>query len=169
MRNTNPVWKGLLLLVVAGAIGYGIGLVLDLLVSGAINTSGPVGAAFAILFAVTAFFFGVYGYRGITRGLVYQVVGTLIGALLITGIRALMGLDIIFGVYLFSEPAWVVGGLVGVGDRAVRVATRTAHGVAAVSWTVRARTPRRYPEPGTGRRWCIRNGDGALAPVACAR
>ena len=114
MRNINPAWKGLLLLVVVGAIGYGIGLMLDLLVSGSVNTSGPVGAAFAILFAVTAFFFGVYGYRGITRGLVYQVVGILVGALLITGIRALMGLDSIFGVYFFSEPAWVVGGVVGV-------------------------------------------------------
>ena len=114
MRNTNPVWKGLLLLVVAGAIGYGIGLGMDLLISGAPNTSGPVGAAFALLFSVTAFFFGVYGYRGITRGLVWQVVGTLAGALLITGIRALMGLDNLFGVYLFSEPAWVFGAFVGV-------------------------------------------------------
>src|SRR5215211_3760872 len=114
MRNTNPVAKGLLLLVIAGAVGYGIGLVLDMLVSGAINTSGPVGAAFAILFAVTAFFFGVYGYRGITRGLVYQVVGTVLGALLVTGLRALAGSDNIFGVYFFSEPAWVVGGVVGV-------------------------------------------------------
>ena len=113
MRNTNPVWKGLLFLVVAGAVGYGIGLGLDALISGALNTSGPVGAAFAILFAVTAFFFGIYGYRGITRGLVYQVVGTMLGALLITGIRALMGLDNIFGVYFFSEPAWVFGGVVG--------------------------------------------------------
>jgi cytochrome c oxidase subunit 1 len=114
MKNINPVWKGLLLLVVAGAVGYGLGLVLDMLVSGAINTSGPVGAAFAILFAVTAFFFGVYGYRGITRGLVYQIIGTLAGALLVTGIRALMGLENIFGVYLFSEPAWVLGGFIGV-------------------------------------------------------
>ena len=114
MRRINPVWKGLLLMAIAGAIGYGIGLVLDLLISGAINTSGPVGSAFAILFAVTAFFLGVYGYRGITRGLVWQVAGTLLGALLITGIRALMGSDNIFGVYLFSEPAWVFGALVGV-------------------------------------------------------
>lgn len=113
MRNISPVWKGLLLLIVAGAIGYGIGLGLDALISGSINTSGPVGAAFALLFAVTAFFFGIYGYRGITRGLVYQVIGTLVGALLITGLRALMGLDNIFGVYFFSEPAWVLGGVVG--------------------------------------------------------
>ena len=114
MRKINPVWRGLLLLVIAGAIGYGIGLGLDMLVSGAINTSGPVGSAFAILFAVTAFFFGIYGYRGITRGLVWQVVGTFLGALLVTGLRALAGSDNIFGVYFFSEPAWVLGGVVGV-------------------------------------------------------
>jgi cytochrome c oxidase subunit I len=114
MRNINPIWKGLLLLLVAGAIGYAIGLGLDLLVSGGVNTSGPVGAAFALLFGVTAFFFGVYGYRGITRGLVWQVVGTLLGGFLITGIRALMGSDDIFGIYFFSEPAWVFGVLVGV-------------------------------------------------------
>ena len=70
MRNTNPVWRGLLLLVVAGAIGYGIGMGLDALISGALNPSGPVGDAFAILFAVTAFFFGVYGYSGIKSGIV---------------------------------------------------------------------------------------------------
>jgi cytochrome c oxidase subunit 1 len=114
MRNTNPVRNGLLLLVLAGVIGYGIGLGLDLLVSGSLNFNGSVGAAFAVLLAVTAFFFGVYGYRGITRGLVWQVVGTLLGGLFITGIRALMGSDNIFGVYFFSEPAWVFGALVGI-------------------------------------------------------
>ena len=96
------------------AVNAGIGLIWRIKLSEIVaRASAPVGAAFAILFAVTAFFFGVYGYRGITRGLVYQVVGTLVGALLITGIRALMGLDSIFGVYFFSEPAWVVGGVVG--------------------------------------------------------
>jgi cytochrome c oxidase subunit 1 len=114
MRNTNPVWKGLALLVVAGAVGYGIGLGIDLLVSGSLNFNGSVAAAFAILFAVTAFFFGVYGYRGITRGLVWQVLGTVLGGLFVTGIRALMGSDNIFGTFFFSEPAWVVGAVVGV-------------------------------------------------------
>ena len=114
MRKSNPVGKGLLLLVIAGAVGYGIGLGLDLLITGTVNYAGSVSAAFALLFAVTAFFFGLYGYRGITRGLVFQVVGTFLGALLISGIRALMGSDNIFGTYLFSEPAWVFGALVGV-------------------------------------------------------
>jgi cytochrome c oxidase subunit 1 len=113
MRRSNSVWSALLLLLLGGAIGYGIGLGIDMLVSGTLNFSGSVAAAFALLIGVSAFFFGLYGYRGITRGLVWQVVGTLLGGLLITGIRAAMGLDT-FGVFLFSEPAWVVGALVGV-------------------------------------------------------
>jgi cytochrome c oxidase subunit 1 len=114
MRNINPVWKGLVLLVLAGAVGYGIGLVIDLLVSGSLNFNGSVAAAFALLFAVTAFFFGIYGYRGITRGLVWQVLGTILGGFFVMGIRALMGSDNIFGAFFFSEPAWVFGGVVGV-------------------------------------------------------
>ena len=87
---------------------------IDVLVSRALNFSGSVPSAFALLLAVTAFFFGLYGYRGITRGLVWQVTGTLLGGLLITGIRALLGRTDIFGSFFFSEPAWVFGALVGV-------------------------------------------------------
>ena len=114
MRTRHPVYFGLLLLVLGGIIGYGIGLGIDLLVSGALNYNGSVASAFALLIAVSAFFFGLYGYRGITRGLVWQVIGTLAGGLLITGIRAAMGLKTVFGPFFFSEPAWVFGALVGV-------------------------------------------------------
>ena len=114
MRNTNPVAKALLLLLLGGAVGYAIGVGLDLLVTQTLNLSGSVGAAFAILFAFTAFFFGLYGYRGITRGLVWQVVGMLLGALFITGLRALRGSTDVFGPFFFSEPAWVFGALTGV-------------------------------------------------------
>lgn len=99
-------------LLIAGVVGYGVGLGLDLLVTGRPHFSGSVPSAFTILFAFTAFFFGIYGYRGITRGLVFQVVGTLVGGFIITGIRALMGLSL-FGGFFFTEPAWVLGGVVG--------------------------------------------------------
>jgi len=118
MIKKNTVGSGLLLLLIAGVVGYGIGFGLDALVSG--NTprlAASVPSAFALLFAVSAFFFGLYGYRGITRGLTWQVVGTLAGALLVTGLRLLMGLkgnDILEAKFFFSEPAWVFGGLVGV-------------------------------------------------------
>ena len=113
MRKRNPVLTGLLLLVVGGAIGYGIGLGIDSLVTGALNYSGSVASAFALLLAVTSFFFGVYGYRGITRGLVFQVIGTLLGGFFVTGIRALTGAQL-FGAFFFTEPAWVFGAFAGV-------------------------------------------------------
>src|SRR5512138_3186399 len=113
MSKTHPVWSGLLLLVIGGLVGYGIGLGLDWLVSGSLNFSGSVASAFAVLLAVTAFFLGAYGYRGITRGLAWQVIGTLVGGLFVTGIRALTGSQP-FGPFFFSEPAWVVGALAGV-------------------------------------------------------
>ncbi|GJQ36936.1 MAG: cbb3-type cytochrome c oxidase subunit I [Anaerolineales bacterium] len=47
------------------------------------------------------------------RGLLWQVIGTLIGAGLVTGIRALMGLTAT-DTFFFTEPAWVVGAFLGV-------------------------------------------------------
>jgi hypothetical protein len=47
MRKTNHLGKGLLLLVIAGVVGYGIGLGIDLLISGTLNFSGSVAPAFA--------------------------------------------------------------------------------------------------------------------------
>jgi cytochrome c oxidase subunit I len=116
MFKKNTVGSGLLLLVVAGVLGYGIGLGLETLVTGTPKFDGSVPFAFAILLAVSAFFFGLYGYRGITRGLVWQVLGTLAGALFVTGVRFLMGMrgTDLFGTFFFSEPAWVFGALVGV-------------------------------------------------------
>ncbi|HEX2997005.1 MAG TPA: hypothetical protein VHP14_19445, partial [Anaerolineales bacterium] len=114
MSKTHPVRSGLLLLVAGGAVGYGIGLGIDWLVSGSLNYSGSVASAFALLVGVTAFFLWVYGYRGITRGLTWQVIGTMLGGLFVTGIRALTGSKQVWGTFFFSEPAWVFGALVGV-------------------------------------------------------
>ncbi|NTW12565.1 MAG: hypothetical protein HGA30_04565, partial [Anaerolineales bacterium] len=100
------VGSGLLFLLIAGVVGYFIGLGIDTLIMGSMRWTAPVPSAFSLLFAFTAFFFGVYGYRGITRGLVYQVLWTLIGGFIVTGVRALMGLTL-FGGFFFTEPAWV--------------------------------------------------------------
>ena len=112
MKKLSPVLRGLWLLAAGALVGYLIGLGLDALVTGEIHFSGPISGLLAMLLGATAFFFGVLGYRGITRGLTWQVVGTILGALLITGIRILMGLKP-FDKFLFSEPAWVFGGFVG--------------------------------------------------------
>ena len=48
------------------------------------------------------------------RGLLWQLIGWIVGALFVTGIRVLMGLNaFVTGQYFFTEPAWVFGGLVG--------------------------------------------------------
>ena len=47
------------------------------------------------------------------RGLFWQFVGTVLGAGLITGIRAAMGLSVT-DKFFFTEPAWVLGGFIGV-------------------------------------------------------
>jgi len=47
------------------------------------------------------------------RGLLWQFIGTLLGAGLVTGIRALMGLSVT-DKFFFTEPAWVLGGFIGV-------------------------------------------------------
>lgn len=46
------------------------------------------------------------------RGLVWQIIGWIVGALILTGIRALMGLQAIDTTkFFFTEPAWVFGAL----------------------------------------------------------
>jgi len=109
----STVTRGFILLCVSGLVGYFVGFALDWVVTGTPHFSAPVPSAFTLLFAFTAFFFGVYGYRGITRGLVYQVLGTLIGGFIVTSIRVAMGLKPFSG-FFFTEPAWVFGALVGV-------------------------------------------------------
>jgi len=48
------------------------------------------------------------------RGLLWQLIGWIAGALFLTGIRVLMGLNpFVTSQYFFTEPAWVFGGLVG--------------------------------------------------------
>jgi len=112
MKNMKPVWRGLLLLLIGAIIGYALGLGLDALVGGSLDFVAPLGGLFALLGAAVSFFSGLVGYRGITRGLVFQLIGVLVGGFFVTGIRALMGLST-FGGFFFTEPAWVFGGLVG--------------------------------------------------------
>lgn len=52
-------------------------------------------------------------FTALMRGLFWQLIGTLFGAGLITGIRAAMGLSIT-DKFFFTEPAWVLGGFMGV-------------------------------------------------------
>ena len=49
----------------------------------------------------------------LARGLFWQLIGTLVGAGLVTGIRAAMGLST-SDRFFFTEPAWVLGAFFGV-------------------------------------------------------
>jgi len=142
MKNMKPVWRGLLLLLVGGVLGYGLGSGLDAAVGGRLDFVAPLGGLFALLGAAVAFFLGLVGYRGITRGLVFQVIGTLVGGFFVTGIRALMGLQTLGG-FFFTEPAWVFGGLVGV--------LSFLGGVGALSdwfkWAKGEETPEHHADP----------------------
>jgi cytochrome c oxidase subunit 1 len=49
----------------------------------------------------------------LARGLFWQLIGTIVGAGLVSGIRALMGLSVT-DAFFFTEPAWVTGAFFGV-------------------------------------------------------
>lgn len=49
----------------------------------------------------------------LVRGLVWQLGGWIVGAALITAIRAILGLSVL-GIFFLTEPAWVFGAFVGV-------------------------------------------------------
>lgn len=141
MRNIEPVWRGLILLAAGAIVGYFLGVGVDAAVQGQFNFTAPVGGLFSLLIGAILFFLGVNGYHGITRGLVWQLVGTLAGALFITLIRLVMGLQPL-GPFVFTEPAWVLGGLAGMLSFLV--------GVGAVSdwwkWAIGQETPEHHTE-----------------------
>lgn len=144
MNNIKPVWRGLLLLLAGSVLGYFIGFGLDALVQGNHNFTAPLAGLFSLLGAVTAFFFGLVGYGGITRGLVFQIIGTLAGGLFVTGVRGLMGMET-FGPFFFTEPAWVVGGIVGTLTFLAGVGALTDW----FKWALGAATPEHHAdEPG---------------------
>ena len=109
----SPITKGLVGLILGAFIGFALGLVIDLIVQGTLNWVAPIASLFALLFGFTAFFLGVAGFNAVSKGLIWQIIGTLIGAVFISVIRVLMGLTW-KGPFLFTEPAWVLGGFLGV-------------------------------------------------------
>ena len=105
----SPLTKGLVWLDLGALAGFALGLVVDLIAQGSLNWVAPTASLFALLFGFTAFFLGVAGYNAVSKGLIWQISGTLIGAIFVTLIRVLMGLEW-KGPFLFTEPAWVLGG-----------------------------------------------------------
>jgi cytochrome c oxidase subunit I len=100
-------------LTLGGLAGYALGLVIDLLVQGSLDWAAPAASLFALLIGFTSFFLGVSGLNAVSKGLIWQIIGTLTGAIFISVIRVIMGLPW-SGPFLFTEPAWVLGGFMGV-------------------------------------------------------
>jgi cytochrome c oxidase subunit 1 len=110
--------RGLIFFAIGTGIGLALGILLHTLTSGGFDaatyfTDVP-SWMLGFLLGTLGFFYGLLGYFGVVRGLVFQVIGTLGGILLVSAIRAAMGLTFFtptnFG---FHESAWVVGALVG--------------------------------------------------------
>ncbi len=109
----SPLTKGLIWLEIGTLIGYFLGLGINWIMQGTVNWVAPVASLFALLFGFTGFFLGVSGLNAVSKGLIWQISGTLFGAIFISVIRVSMGLTW-KGPFLFTEPAWVFGALLGV-------------------------------------------------------
>jgi cytochrome c oxidase subunit 1 len=83
---------------------------------------------------------------GLVRGLIFQIIGTLLGAGFVSAIRAVMGLKVWAWdqiTYGFTEPAWVFGGVVGV--LAFLFGTRVLDDW--LKWTKGEETPDHHEDP----------------------
>ncbi|MBI2759397.1 MAG: cbb3-type cytochrome c oxidase subunit I [Chloroflexi bacterium] len=78
----------------------------------------------------------------LARGLIWQVIGWALGAAFVTLIRILMGLKPL-GIFFFTEPAWVFGGLVGA------ISFLAASGVISdwFKWAKGEETPEHHHDP----------------------
>lgn len=115
--STGSFNRALFFFLIGTLLGLGLGIGLHAAVSGGFNATylkDIPSWMLGFLVGTLGFFYGLLGYYGIVRGLVFQVIGTLAGILLVTAIRAAMGLPFFdpakFG---FHEGAWVFGALVG--------------------------------------------------------
>ncbi len=109
--------RALLFFLIGTLLGLALGVGLHTATSGGFKPAYLMDIPswmLGLLVGTLGFFYGLLGYYGIVRGLVFQVVGTLAGILLVSAIRAAMQLTFFdparFG---FHESAWVFGALVG--------------------------------------------------------
>jgi cytochrome c oxidase subunit 1 len=116
----KSIWRGLSYFVLGALAGYVVGLLLDLSVTGAgLDLKAPVASWLAVFSGLTAFFFGLAGLNAVSRGLIWQFIGIVVGGSFITLIRWIMNLrdpsrDLeVFGSMFFTEPAWVFGAFLG--------------------------------------------------------
>jgi len=120
--NNKSFSRALIYLLIAGAVGYFLGLGVDALIGKVVNFTAPAAGWLALMLGIVAFFYGLIGYQTITKAFAWQVIGTLSGALFVTLMRWLLPILLpntlssmpLVGPFVFTEPAWLFGALVGV-------------------------------------------------------
>ncbi len=153
-NNSRGFLRGLLYALLGLLLGTVVGILLHLVAEGPFDLShfvdranlmNPLSWFLGVLIAVVGFFYGLVGYRWITRGLLWQFVFTLLGAgfstLLLWGSNLFFGTDyVVFDPahYGFMESSWVVGALAG--------ALAFLYGVGAISDWLKWARGESFPE-----------------------
>jgi cytochrome c oxidase subunit 1 len=116
-RSPGSFSRAVLFLFVGLLAGLGLGILLHTLTSGVFNATYFADIPswmLGFLLGTLGFFYGLLGYFGVVRGLIFQVLGTLLGAGLVSAVRALLKTSFFdLATFGLTEPAWVFGGLVG--------------------------------------------------------
>jgi len=118
MNSQKTSFKKAVVFYLAGqAIGLILGVLIQVMVT---NTFDPnyfwdlASWLLGVLLSLLGFFYGLVGYYGIVKGMIYQVLGTLLFASLTTAIRWMVGMEPFdMNTFLFTESAWVTGALGG--------------------------------------------------------
>src|SRR5688572_22692962 len=140
-NNSRGFFRGLLFFGVGLVLGAAIGMLIHWLAAVQADPAYVFGRAdlmtalswmLGIVLGAIGFFYGLIGYRWVTRGLFWQFIGTLFGAALATALlwvsNQFFGTDYIlfeFEKFGFLESSWVWGVLIG--------ALAFLHGVGAIS------------------------------------
>jgi len=118
MNKPKTSFKKAVVFYLAGqVIGLIFGVLIQVMVT---NTFEPkyfwdlASWLLGVLLSLLGFFYGLVGYYGIVKGLIYQVIGTLFFASLTTAIRWMAGMEPFdMNTFIFTESAWVTGALGG--------------------------------------------------------
>jgi cytochrome c oxidase subunit 1 len=118
--NKNPsrgLGAALLFFLIGQVAGTLVGVLLHTLTTGRFEVSYFLDLPswlLGTLAGIVGFLHALAGYRGVVRGLLWQVAGTVGGALVFTLGRVLLGLKAFdLTTFGFTEPAWVFGALLG--------------------------------------------------------
>lgn len=115
--SSRGIGAALWFFVIGLVAGTAIGVLLHTLTTGKFETGYVLDLPswlLGVLVAVVAFLFALIGYTGVVRALLWQVAGTVTGALIFSLGRFWLGLKTFdLTTFGFTEPAWVFGALIG--------------------------------------------------------